>query len=226
MERRGRNSPRRVTVIGLGRFGDAAARTLADLGYEVTAIDVAERKVADVADAVTLAAQGDGTDEELLRSLAVDQSDVAIVGQGENVEASVLTTLVLKRMGVPWVVAKAETLLHGEVLARIGADHVVYPERAAAVRLAHALTVRNVADYMSLSDRSGVALVAVPLGRAPVRLAALAADPAIAVLLIKRGEDLLVAPAAEEPVRAGDTLVVAGPDAAIDRFADACAVGR
>ncbi len=77
-------APRRVAVIGLGRFGESAARTLADLGYEVTAIDIDERRVAAIADRVTLAAQGDGTNEEMLCSLAVDQSDVGIVGQDNN----------------------------------------------------------------------------------------------------------------------------------------------
>lgn len=214
--------PRRVVVIGLGRFGESAARTLADLGYEVTAIDIDERRVADIADHVTLAAQGDGTDEEMLRSLAVDRSDVGIVGQGNNLEASVLITLVLKRLAVPWVVAKAETALHGELLARIGADRIVYPELAAGVRTAHALTVRNLDDYITLSPTTGVAKMDAPPGSAGATLGELCARlGTLTPLLIKRGDSLLLAPAWEERVQPGDELVVVGSDAAIGAFADA-----
>ncbi len=218
---------RRVAVIGLGRFGDSTARSLADLGYDVTAVDIDERKVADIADHVTLAAQGDGTDQELLQSLAVDQSDVAVVGQGKNLAASALITLVLKRMGVPWVVAKAESALHGELLDRIGADRIVYPEFAAGVRTAHSLTVRNLDDYISLSPTTGVAKVDAPPGSAGATLADLCARLGfLTPLVIKRGDELIMAPALDERVQPGDELVVAGPDAAIGAFADAAPLDR
>ncbi len=125
----------RVVVIGLGRFGTSTARTLHELGFEVTAIDLGERQVAEATAFATLAAQGDGTDEELLRSLAVDRSHYGVVAQTESLEASALATLLLKRLGVPWVVAKAGSLLHGELLRRVGADRIVFPERDAGVRL-------------------------------------------------------------------------------------------
>jgi trk system potassium uptake protein TrkA len=214
--------PKRVAVIGLGRFGESMALTLAELGYEVTAVDIDERRVAEIADRVTLAAQGDGTDEEMLCSLAVDQSDVGIVGQGKNLEASVLITLVLKRLGVPWVVAKAESALHGELLARIGADRIVFPERDAGVRAAHALTVRNIDDYITLSPTTGLAKVDAPPGSAGATLGELCARlGTLTPLLIKRGDALLLAPAWEERVQPGDELVVVGSDAAIGAFADA-----
>ena len=88
-------------MIGLGRFGTSVARTLHELGYEVTAIDRGEKQVQDAAVFVTLAAQGDGTDQELLEQLNIDQSSVAVVAQGESLEASVLTTLLLKKLKVP-----------------------------------------------------------------------------------------------------------------------------
>jgi len=211
-----------VAVIGLGRFGESTALALAEIGYEVTAIDVDERRVADIADHVTLAAQGDGTDEAMLRSLAVDRSDVGIVGQGKNLEASVLITLVLKRLDVPWVVAKAESALHGELLARIGADRIVYPERAAGVRIAHSLMVRNLDDYISLSPTTGIAKVDAPPGGAGSTLGELCAHlGTLTPLLIKRGDSVLLGPSWEERVQPGDKLVVVGPDAAIAAFADA-----
>ena len=217
----GQPTRERVAVIGLGRFGGSVARTLHEIGYEVTAIDRDERKVADAADFALVAAQADGADEEALRSLNVDRLDVAVVGQGKNLEASVLTTLVLKRRGVPWIIAKAESDLHGELLSRIGADRVVYPERDAGVEVAHALSVRHITDYIPLDPSSGVAKLTVPahfVGRTLADLLAGCPVP-ISVLLIKRGRDLLASPAANERVLAGDEVVVAGPDAGIDAFA-------
>jgi trk system potassium uptake protein len=214
--------PERVTVIGLGRFGTSLARNLHDLGYEVTAIDIAERRVSDVANFVSLVAQGDGTDEELLRSLHVDRSDVAVVAQGENLEASVLATVILKRLGVPWVVAKARGSLHGELLQRIGADQVIYPEAEAGIRLAHSLAVRNISDYISLTQTSGVAKVTVPEHFVDRKISELwtTEHTQFNVLLLKRGSRLTVMPHLEERIELGDELVLVGPDSEISRFMD------
>lgn len=212
--------PERVTVVGLGRFGTSLALNLHDLGYEVTAIDIDERKVADAANYVALAAQGDGTDEELLRSLHVDRSDVAIVAQGENLEASVLTTLILKRLAVPWVVAKARTSLHGELLQRIGANQVVYPEAEAGIRLAHSLAVRHIRDYISLTPTSGVAKITAPenfLGHTVAELGA-SEHRQLELLLVKRGNRVIVAPHREERIQPGDELLIVGPDSEISAF--------
>ena len=221
MGRSGERAPERVTVIGLGRFGSSAARTLHELGYEVTAIDVDERRVAEAAEYVTLSAQGDGADEALLRSLNVDRSHYAIVGQGENLEASALATLVLKRLGIPWVVAKATSELHGELLRRIGADLVVFPEREAGIRLGHSISVRHITDYIPLSPTSGVAKLTAPAHFVGRTLDQLCADEPrqLSVLLIKRGQTLLTAPGGDERIQARDELILAGPDAEIDAFA-------
>jgi trk system potassium uptake protein TrkA len=210
-----------VVVIGLGRFGTSAARTLHELGYEVMAIDIGEKQVAEASGFVTMAAQGDGTDEDLLRSLHVEQSDVGIVAQGESLEASVLATLVLKRLGIPWVVAKAASHLHGELLRRIGADQVVFPERDAGSRLAHSLGVRHINDYISLTTTTGVAKLIAPPHLIGQTLAALHQDrkASFSVLLIRRGQTLITAPSYEERIQVGDELVLAGSDAAIDVFA-------
>ena len=149
----------------------------------------------------------------------VDRSHVAIVGQGENLEASVLCTLVLKRLRVPWVIAKAETSLHGELLARIGADRVVYPERAAGVRVAHSITIHNLEDYISLSATAGIARLSAPPGSVGATIGELTAGAGIDVLLLERGDRWQAAPGAGETLRVGDVLVVAGTDAAIDAFA-------
>lgn len=206
--------PERVTVVGLGRFGTATANELSGLGYEVTAIDIDERKVAAAADRVALAAEGDGTDEDLLRSLHVDRSDVGVVAQGTNLEASVLSTLLMKRIGVPWVVAKATTDLHGELLARIGADRVIYPERDAGNRLAHSLSVRHISDYITLSPTSGVAKLHAPAHFVGQTLEDLDIENhyQLNLLLIKRGQKIIAAPSYRERIEEGDELVLVGPD--------------
>lgn len=214
--------PERVTVIGLGRFGTATADELSDLGYEVTAIDVDERMVAAAADRVALAAQGDGTDEELLRSLHVDRSHVGVVAQGSNLEASVLSTLLLKRIGVPWVVSKAKSDLHGELLARIGADRVIYPERDAGNRLAHSLAVRHISDYITLSSTSGVAKLHAPQHFVGQTLEDLDIEKhyQLNLLLIKRGQKIIAVPNYRERIEEGDELVLVGPDHEIAVFTE------
>lgn len=208
----------RVAVVGLGRFGSSVAQTLHELGYEVTAVDVDEGRVADAAEWSTLAAQGDGTDEELLRSLNVDRCQVGIVGQGKNLEASVLITLILKRLELPWVVAKAETTLHGELLKRIGADRVVFPEIDAGVRLGHSLAVRHINDYIPLSANAGVAKLTTPPALVGHTVGDLCGDDQarLNVLLIKRGRQLITVPSFGERIQADDELLIVGPDAAIE----------
>ncbi|MGN6484292.1 MAG: potassium channel family protein, partial [Thermomicrobiales bacterium] len=190
---RKRGPNERVAVIGLGRFGGSLARTLTELGYEVTAIDLDAQIVQDIADHVTLAAQGDGTDQELLLQLGIEQSDVAIAAQSESLEASVLTTLLLKKLGIPWVVAKAKTSLHGELLRKVGADRIVFPELDAGRRLAHSLGVRHINDYLSLSATTGIAKLEAPATLIGKSLAECTAQMSgkINVLLIKRGAALI-----------------------------------
>ena len=213
-------SPERVTVIGLGRFGTSVARTLSELGYEVLAIDMDQRTTQAASEYVTLAAQGDGTDQELLEQLNVPESDVVVVAQGENLEASVLSTLLLKKLKVPWVVSKAKTALHGELLKKVGADRVVFPEMDAGIRLAHSLGVRHITDYITLSNSAGVAKIEAPANLVGHSIESLIKDMEgrLNVLLIKRGSQLITVPHFQEAIRAHDELVIVGADTDIARF--------
>jgi trk system potassium uptake protein len=212
---------KRVAVIGLGRFGGRVARVCHELGYDVIAIDVDERRVAEAADFSTLAAQADGSDEEALLSLGVDRSEVAVVGQGQNIEASISCALILKRIGVPWVIAKAETDIHGEILAKVGANRIVYPEREAGDQVAHSLEIRHLVAYMNLSHTSGVARMRVPASAVNQTVAQIeSARPGVSILLIQRGDVLRLRPASDDLMHEGDIILVAGLDQAIDAFAD------
>lgn len=215
-------APERVSVIGLGRFGRSLARTLHELGYEVTAIDLNERLVQEASEWATLAAQGDGTDQDLLEQLNVQHSDVAVVAQGESLEASVLTTLLLKKLKVPWVVGKAKTVLHGELLNKVGADRIVFPEMDAGMRLAHSIGVRHIADYISLSPAAGVAKIEAPASMVGHTIEELTKGQQgrLNVLLIKRAQQLITVPHYQETIRAHDELIIVGADLDIERFVE------
>jgi trk system potassium uptake protein TrkA len=211
----------RVTVIGLGRFGSSVARSCAELGYDVTAIDLDERKIADAAGYATLAAQADGADREALLSLNVDRSDVGVVAQGQNIEASVSCALVLKQIGVPWVIAKAESPIHGQILTKVGADRIVYPEVEAGVQVAHSLDIRHAVAYMNLSATSGIARMAAPASTIGRTLAEIEeASENVCIILVLRGNLLMPRPPLDTTIREGDIVLVAGLDEAIDAFAD------
>jgi trk system potassium uptake protein len=213
-------TPERVTVIGLGRFGSSMVRHLFEIGYDVIAIDINQDHVDAIQRDALVAVRADGTDERALLELEIDHSDVAIVAQGENLEASVLTTLMLKRIGVPWVISKAKTDLHGELLSKVGADQVVFPEKDAGRRLAHSLGARVVSDYISLSVNAGIAKLKAPEMFVGVTIGDLVGyrSQKINVLVIRRGNNLINLPSFQEVIQAGDELVVVGADKAIHAF--------
>ena len=210
-----------VAVIGLGRFGSSVARVSHELGYDVIAIDIDEKRIAEAADYATLAAQADGADEEALLSLGVDRSDVCVVGQGQNIEESISCALILKRMGVPWVIAKAETDIHGEILVKVGADRIIFPEHESGVQVAHSLEIRHLVAYMNLTHTCGVARMQLPsttVGQTVGQVEA--ARPDMSIILIQRANFLLPRPASDVALQEGDIVLVAGLDEAIDAFAD------
>ncbi|MCD6030005.1 MAG: hypothetical protein K0S78_2179 [Thermomicrobiales bacterium] len=215
------SSRKRVAVIGLGRFGSSVAQVCYELGYDVTAVDIDDVRVSEAADFATLAAQADGADEEALLSLGVDRSEVGVVGQGQHIEESISCTLILKRIGVPWVIAKAETELHGEILAKVGADRIVFPEVEAGDQVAHSLEIRHHVAYMNLTHTSGVARMQVPATSVRQTVGQInAAWPNLSITLVQRGSMLLPCPLPDTPLEAGDVVLVAGLDEALDAFAD------
>ena len=123
-------------VIGLGRFGSALARQLCKLGAEVLALDVKGDYVQQIANDVTHAVVGDAQDKEVLRALGVRNLDCAVIAIGDNLAASVLITMNLKELGVPYIVCKAHDETHRKVLEKLGVDRVVIPEQEYAQRLA------------------------------------------------------------------------------------------
>src|SRR6056297_2924548 len=206
-------------VIGLGRFGSSVAKTLTDNGHDVLAIDLNHQIIQDISNDVTHAVEADATDEEALRTLGVRNFDVAVISIGDNIHANILSTLILKEMGVPYVIVKAQDTLHGKVLKKVGADRVVYPERDMGVRIAHNLISSNVLDYIEFApDYSIVEIIATSnmIGKSLYELE-LRSQFGVNVMAIKRGQHINVTPGANDKVLEGDTLVVMGKNKNLNR---------
>lgn len=209
-----------VMVIGLGRFGSAVARELERLGHEVLAIDRSEQPVNDISTDVTHAVQLDAADEDALRSAGAADFQTAIVAISSDAEPSIFATMVLKRLGVRNVIAKAGSLLHGEILARVGADRVVFPERETGLRLAHSFNVPNVIDYLDVAPNFGIEKIRPPksfVGRTLGELN-LKGRMGLTPIALRRGQQVVVNPAREERVAAGDELIVIGRDDELDQL--------
>ena len=211
-----------VVVLGLGRFGTAVATSLCERGHEVLAIDRDDVKVQDILPWVTHAAQADITHEAALRELGVQNFDIAVVGAGSDLQVSLLTTVLAQRIGVPHVVAVAINELHGLTLERIGATSVVYPSRETGERLAHRLGYPDVLDYLEVTSSYSISKITPPPGSLGKTLEE--ADlggtrgATLSVLLIKRGNDVILTPDRFERIEAGDVLFVAGRDVQLDRL--------
>lgn len=211
-----------VIVVGLGRFGAAAARELQLLGHEVLAVDSSEAAVNEIAAEVTHAVQADATDEDALRALGAGQFQAAIVAMSSATEASIFATMVLKRLGVPTVIAKARDVLHGSILERVGADRVVYPEREAGIDVAHTLRIPEALDYIELGPGFGVAKLQVPDGLVGRTLRELELGTRVkaTALGLRRGTAVTINPHRDERLAAGDQLVVVGQDEELAKLVD------
>ncbi|WP_370296212.1 TrkA family potassium uptake protein [Rossellomorea marisflavi] len=143
-------------VIGLGRFGGSIVRSLAEQGMEVMAIDMDEDKVNEFSSTASHAVVADSTDESVLKSLGIRNFDHVIVAIGDNIQSSILTTIMLKEIGVKKITVKAQNDYHEKVLRKIGANQVVHPERDMGRRIAHNIVSNNVLDYLELSDEHSI----------------------------------------------------------------------
>lgn len=157
-----------VVVIGLGNFGASLTVQLYELGHQVTVLDLDPKAVARVQDKADQAVEADATDRSVLEELGVGLAQAAVVSLGENMAASILTTLHLREMKIPKIVAKAISPEHEKILKRVGASEVVFPEREVARRLATAMVDPNLLDYLPIDKDFSVAELAPPpefLGR-------------------------------------------------------------
>jgi len=216
---------RQIVVVGLGRFGASVAHTLHSLGHDVLAIDTDEKTVQALAPEITQAIQADGTNETVLRELGISNFDIAIVAIGSAIEASVLSTILLKKLGLPYVISRADNALHGSILEKIGADKVVYPEQEMGARVAYVVTLAEVEYYMPLVTGYGVARLTAPQYLVGEKLGDVGFGPEgkweVAVVLIQRQKEILVTPSQQEIIKDEDVLVVAGNNDNLEKLLQA-----
>ncbi len=207
-----------VLVIGLGRFGSSVALSLVDMGKEVMAIDENPELVQRWAADLTHVVQADTTDEEALRQVGCASFDRAVVAIGSDIEASVLTVLALSEAGIDEIWAKAITAKHGKILERVGAHHVVYPERAMGQRVAHQI-VGSLEDYMEFEGyalariKAPTMLWGIPLGKSDVRT-----RYRITVVGIQRAGEAFTYADLETIPHRGDELIISGAVKAVEKL--------
>lgn len=207
-------------VIGLGRFGGSIVRELIEQDADVMAIDKDTERVDEFATIATQAVVADTTDEAVLKSLGIRNFEHVIVAIGDNIQASILTTLMLKEIGVKKITVKAQNDYHAKVLSKIGADRVVHPERDMGIRIAHNMLSNNVLDYLELSDEHSIAEIQANeklAGRTLIGLD-IRARYGINIVAIKRDGKILVSPQADMEIELADVLIIIGSDADINRF--------
>ena len=214
---------KRIGIIGAGRFGMALAESLANAGTEVLLID-RNRPAMQNASEFATALQGDATQPHVLEEAGFGECDVVVVAIGSNIEASMMATANCKEIGIPNVVAKATSELHGKILRRIGADNVVYPDRDSAHRLARSIANHDVIDFLEVSEGYSIAEIEVPDGVRGRTLAEadLRKKTGVTVLCIRRADPdpkkprKIVIPQANDVLESDDKLIVFGETKNID----------
>ncbi len=200
-------------VIGLGRFGTSVTKTLYDADCEVLAIDTDEELVQEAINnnIVDNALILDATDENALKEIGASNFDIAFIGIGSNIQASIMATLNLKELGVKKIIAKAVTKSHGKVLKKIGADEVVYPEEYMGTRIAMLAMEPNMIEHLRFSkDFLLVEFKAPPsfLGKNLMELGVRDLYNINIVGIKKSNGDLNSSPRATSVIEKGDTLLV------------------
>ncbi|MDU5106250.1 TrkA family potassium uptake protein [Clostridium sp.] len=213
-------SNKQFIIIGLGRFGSSIAKTLYSLGNDVLAIDRDEDVVQDIADSVTHAVQLDATDENALRSLGIRNFDVAVVTIGDNIQSSIMVTLLVKELGVKYIIAKGQSELHAKVLYKIGADRVILPEKDMGIRVAHNLVSANILDYIELSEDYSIMEIQVldEWSGKTLNELKLRRKYGINVMAIKRGDEVNLSPAADDIIKENDIIVAIGSAEDLNRL--------
>jgi trk system potassium uptake protein TrkA len=208
-----------VLVVGLGRFGGAVARKLAQMGTEVLGIDADPQLVQDHAEDLTKVVEADCTDPAVLRQLGAADFETAVVGIGSDIEASVLTVLALADMGLTNIWAKASNANHARILERIGATHVVFPEERMGERVAHLLNERLL-DFIAFDDEFAIARLSAPapIVGLPLITSACRKKYDVTVVGVKRAGEAFIHAVPDTIIFPEDELVVSGRIKDIERF--------
>lgn len=211
---------KQYAVFGLGSFGSSVAVTLQNLGCEVVVVDNRMERIQEIADDVSYAIQADMQDQEVIRSLGARNLDGVIIAVSEDMEASVMATIISKELGVPYVPAKARNEMHAKILRKLGADAVVFPERETGERIAKNLVSTNFADWIALSPEYSITEVAVPDGWTGKSLQELDVRRShdVSVVGVVSGDKVEVNPDPNKPLEQGMVLILVGANEALESF--------
>lgn len=202
---------KQYVVLGMGRFGISVARTLYGLGHDVLGVDKDEEIIQSLSNELTHIVAADVLDEETYRTLGLRNFDVAVVAV-RDLEPSMMCTLMLKECGIPFIIAKASTSLHGRMLEKIGADKVIYPERDMGIRVGHNLADSNIVDYIELVDNLSIMEIEAPKSMIGKSLseAELRRLYKVTVVAIRRNGEMFVNPNPQSKIQEKDIMVILG----------------
>lgn len=211
---------KQFAVFGLGSFGESVAVTLQQLGCEVVAVDNHMEHVQEISEQVSYAIKADAGDPEVIKSLGTRNLDGVVVAVADDMEASVMATLVSKEIGVPYVIAKAKNELHAIILKKIGADAVIFPEMEMGVRVAKTLMSSNFADWIALSPDYSIIEIATPKewGGKSLQQLDVRRSHDVNVVGIKIGEEVEVNPDPERTLQEDMTLIIIGSNYALEKI--------
>lgn len=209
-------------VFGLGKFGRSVAQTLADNGCDVLAIDKSEEIIQDVADFVTHAVQADVTDIDALSALGIRNFEVAVVAISNDMQSSIMSTILAKEMGVEYVIAKAQNEIHKKVLEKVGADRVIFPEREIGVRIANNLTSDSFVDFIELSEDFSIVELEVKAQWKGKTLRELDMRNAygLNVIGMRQGDNMTITPGPDKLLELGEILIVIGSNKNLKKLSD------
>lgn len=214
---------KRFVVVGLGNFGSSVAEALYADGHDVTTIDTNEAAVDRIARRVTRAAVGDGTQVETLLQIGAKDADAGIVSTGDDISASILTTLALKDIDIPEIYVKVISLDHARVLDKLGVTETIFPERESGQRLATRIESRSILNYVRLGPDFSIQEMAVPedwIGQS-LRKLMLPRRFRISVVAVHDmlHDQIIPVPDPDSPLKESDTLLISGHDKDLARAA-------
>lgn len=216
------NRKKDFVVFGLGKFGRSVAQTLTQNGCDVLAIDKNEETIQEVSDFVTHAVQADVTDADALAALGIRNFEVAVIAISNDMQSSIMSTILAKEMGVEYVVAKAQNDIHKRVLEKVGADRVIFPEREIGVRIANNLTSDSFVDFIELSDDFSIVELEVKeqwKGKT-LRELDMRNEYGLNVIGMRQGATMTITPGPDKLLELGEILIVIGSNRNLMKLSD------
>jgi len=208
-------------IIGLGKFGRSCARELCNMGHDVLGVDENLKLVNEASSYLTHTVQADSTDEDFLKSISVNDFDSCIVAIGDDQEASVMITVLLKEHGAKNIIAKAQSEIHAKILEKVGADKVILPEYDMGIKLAHTLCNMNIYDLIDISPEHSIVSIKAPKEWVGKTLGTLSAREKYGVNIIAIESELKEAnvfPTASTSIHKNDTITVIGGNDALTKL--------